>query len=214
MDYLFGRAVLSFLGLVSIVLVILGGVVAFSGAMAGFSVPNDLLPGFPVEYLGAIPGIVIMLFGVILLAVVDHFSATFDTATATKKMLRVAEEQLHVSKEAIRLGRQTNATFAAAAGVPLPTEPEPLVAGRRGGFFGLFRKPQAPKAQGHVGTSGKHAEPSVSASAPDTPELEPKQIEKAPSFSKPSFDAPADDRALSRLNGPDRDGSNSPSKPG
>ena len=178
MDYLFGRLVLSFLGLVAIIIMIAGGVIAVSGAGIGFNVPRSYAVGIPSAYLASIPGIAIALLGVILMACVDHMSATLDTATATKKMLRVAEEQLKVSREAIRLGKETNTTLAAAAGVPVPSIPEPAPADKRTGLFGfLRRKPAQVEDTATKGSEGK-VDPALVASATAAPEHDPIAIDE------------------------------------
>ncbi|MCK0103221.1 hypothetical protein [Pseudohalocynthiibacter sp. F2068] len=140
MDYVFGRIVLAFLGLVSASLLVVGVIIAISAAGgAGYSLRQSYGVAIPASILAAIPGMIIALVGLVLLAMVDHYMATLDSATATKKMLRVAEDQLKVSRQALKIGVLSVPGYAEMA----PDEQGRLLGNgktSRNGFFGLFTK--------------------------------------------------------------------------
>ncbi|MCT8327932.1 hypothetical protein [Albidovulum sediminis] len=116
MEYFFARLVLGLLGLASLALIVIGIFLAVSGVGigAGAVMRSGYADAVPASLLAAIPGMVITLIGVLLMAVIDHFSATLDTATYSRKLLRIAEEQLRVSKQTLKLGELAQASYAGA----------------------------------------------------------------------------------------------------
>ena len=140
MDYVFARFVLGIVGLGSFALIAIGVLLAMTGVGIGVnSVMHSSYAGVvPAAALAAVPGTIIAFMGVFLMAVVDHFSATLDTATYSKKLLRVAEEQLRVSKQVLKLGERAQAGYGAAE-----IEPEGSGLSVTRGFLGLFSRKRA-----------------------------------------------------------------------
>lgn len=141
MDYVFGRMVLGFLGLVSIGLIVVGVILAVGGLGVGTGLTAR--GGFPVAaptgLMGAVPGIAIALVGVVLLAMVEHFTANFDTASNSKKLVQIAEEQLRVSRQALKVGALVVPGYADME----INERERLIGNgqsTRSGFLGRFAK--------------------------------------------------------------------------
>ena len=175
MDYIFARFVLGIVGLGSFALIAIGVLLAMTGVGIGVnSVMHSSYAGVvPAAALAAVPGTIIAFMGVFLMAVVDHFSATLDTATYSKKLLRIAEEQLRVSKQVLKLGELVQAGYG-AAGQPEPESNGQSVA--RGFLSHFGRKPadnpQDRRSFRNTSVAPEHAPESLEDDADTRPALE------------------------------------------
>lgn len=113
-NYSTARGLLSFIEFVAWTLVVAGVVVALLGMgvgnLGGASIGRsgaEVLGGA----LGAVPGIVLAIFGLLFAALVQIARANVDTAEMTGKMLTIAEEHLRVAKKA------ANVSFAPSVSV-------------------------------------------------------------------------------------------------
>jgi hypothetical protein len=109
-SYETARAVFSILEFVAWTAVVVGIIVAFAGASAtGSSFGRN--PGLGVLFLAALPGIALSVVGLIAAAIVQSSRAGADAAEMTGHMLKIAEEQLKVSKEANKASYSPSTSF-------------------------------------------------------------------------------------------------------
>lgn len=101
------RGLFSFLAFIAWSAVVVGVIAAFGGAQmrTGF--------GGAVGIMGALPGIGIAILGLFQVAVVQAARATVDTAEYTQQMLKIARDQLDVSKQSLKQGYEAAATYSA-----------------------------------------------------------------------------------------------------
>jgi len=105
-SYETARGMFSFLAFVGWSAVVIGVLAAISGAQmkTGF--------GGSVGFVGALPGIIIAVVGLLNIAIVQAARATVDTAEYTQQMLKIARDQLDVSKQSLKQGYQAEPTYS------------------------------------------------------------------------------------------------------
>lgn len=87
-----------------------------AGVMITFGVTGLAARGFGASGLvAAIPGIAITIAALLCVAIVQNGRAAVDTAELTQQMLKVARDQLEVSKQALKQGDTLKQGFAALA---------------------------------------------------------------------------------------------------
>lgn len=113
-SYETARSLFSFLGVCAWGLIILGVIVAIAGAGAasGISSFGRSASGLAV-FMASVPGLVMSLVGVFSLALVENGRAAVDTAELTQQMLKVARDQLEVSRQALKQGEQVAQNYEA-----------------------------------------------------------------------------------------------------
>ncbi len=107
-SYEAARSLFSILAFLAWAVVVLGVIAAIGGSEAASSFGRRG-PGV----LAAIPGIGICLFGLILVAMVQMGRAAIDTAEYTQQMLKIARDQLDVSRMGLNQGKALEQGFAA-----------------------------------------------------------------------------------------------------
>ncbi|MDU8913931.1 hypothetical protein [Aestuariicoccus sp. MJ-SS9] len=112
-SYEAARSLFSFLGFIAWVAIIFGSIAAFGGASAASQVRSfgSGTNGMAV-ILAAAPGVALVFFGFLGLAVVQIGRAGVDTAEYTQQMLKIARDQLEVSQQALTHGRKMQNTLA------------------------------------------------------------------------------------------------------
>lgn len=105
------RALFSFLSFLAWSMVIVGVILAFGGsaAVSQFSRSTSAI-------FGALPGIAVSAVGLFLIALVQNSRATVDTAEYTQQMLKVARDQLDVSKQSLKQNHTAPQSYAAVNG--------------------------------------------------------------------------------------------------
>ena len=105
-SYEAARGMFSFLAFVGWSAVAIGVLAAISGAQmkTGF--------GGSVGFVGALPGIIIAVVGLLNIAIVQAARATVDTAEYTQQMLKIARDQLDVSKQSLKQGYEAETTYS------------------------------------------------------------------------------------------------------
>ncbi len=107
-SYEAARSLFSFLAFCAWSVVIVGALVALIGAGGG-----SRYGGAGAGFLAMAPGIGIGLSGLLLVAFVQMGRATVDTAEYTQQMLKIARDQLEVSKQGLKQGAMTAQSFEA-----------------------------------------------------------------------------------------------------
>lgn len=114
-DYSTARTIFSILEFVAWTAVVIGVIVAVTGAGAA-----GRYGGGGAGLVAAVPGLILSVVGLIAAATVQFYRAGVDTAQMTGKMLKIAEEQLQVSKAAADysgpIGSSKSAGMAAGVG--------------------------------------------------------------------------------------------------
>jgi hypothetical protein len=111
-SYEAARNLFSFLALCSWAVIVLGGIVAFSGgtiAGTGFGRGASGMSAL----IGAAPGIILAMIGFYGLALVQMGRAGVDSAEYSQQALDVARKQLEVSQQALDQGKAMAASYAA-----------------------------------------------------------------------------------------------------
>ena len=113
-SYETARSLYSFLTFCAWCLVVGGVIVALIGAGAASEMRSfgRSAPAAAV-FMASIPGLALTLAGVLSLALVENGRAAVDTAELTQQMLKVAREQLEVSKQALRQGQHVAGSYEA-----------------------------------------------------------------------------------------------------
>jgi hypothetical protein len=107
-SYEAARSLFSFLGFMSWLVIIAGALAALAGAKA-----SSIYGGGTAGLLAAMPGIGIAVLGFVLLAFVQMGRATVDSAEYGQQMLKIARDQLELSKQSLKQGKRFEAGFAA-----------------------------------------------------------------------------------------------------
>lgn len=106
-SYEAARSFFSFLGFMAWSVIIIGVLVALAGAGGG-----SRYGGAGAGLLAMVPGVNIAITGFILLAFVQMGRANVDTAEYTQQMLKIARDQLDVSKQSLKQGYEAAASFS------------------------------------------------------------------------------------------------------
>jgi hypothetical protein len=112
-SYEAARNLFSFLALCSWAVIVLGGIVAFSGgtiAGTGFGRGASGMSAL----IGAAPGIILAMIGFYGLALVQMGRAGVDNAEYSQQSLEVARQQLEVSRQVLAQGKTTAASYTGA----------------------------------------------------------------------------------------------------
>ncbi len=130
------RGLFSFLAFIAWSAVVVGVIAAFGGAQmrTGF--------GGAVGIMGALPGIGIAILGLFQVAIIQAARATVDTAEYTQQMLKIARDQLEVSKQSLKQGERIETGFGALK------QSEPTKA--KAGFADHIEKPRRKKKKKKV----------------------------------------------------------------
>ena len=126
-DYKTARTIYGLLEFIAWVAVAGGLIFAVAGASATTGFARS-----PIGALGAVPGLVLALIGILAVAAVQDFRAGVDTAEMTGKMLALQKEQLQLVKDAQSFGFEANngagasspTTHAKSASPPKDVRPE------------------------------------------------------------------------------------------
>ena len=102
------RSLFSFLESVAWLAVIIGVLIAFVGANAR----SGGMYGGNIGFIGSIPGIILALLGLFQVGVVQGARANVDTAEYTQQMLKIARDQLNVSKQSLKQGYEAEPTYS------------------------------------------------------------------------------------------------------
>jgi hypothetical protein len=124
-SYEAARSLFSFLAFVAWSVVVIGVLVALIG-MGSVS----QYAGGGAGLLAMVPGIGIALAGFIQVAFIQMGRATVDTAEYTQQMLKIARDQLDVSKQGLKLQETRPTSFATASRTDSPAEPMSSFAGQ------------------------------------------------------------------------------------
>ncbi|UWR13405.1 hypothetical protein [Sulfitobacter mediterraneus] len=116
-SYETARSLFSFLEVMAWIMVVAGIIIAFGGASAA-----SLFSRSSAGLMGALPGIVIAILGLFMVAQVQGNRATVDSAEFSQQMLKLTREHLEVSKQALKQGNSVAQSFAA---LPAPGESAP-----------------------------------------------------------------------------------------
>lgn len=128
-SYETARSLFSFLEVMAWIMVVAGIIIAFGGASAA-----SLFSRSSAGLMGALPGIVIAILGLFMVAQVQGNRATVDSAEYSQQMLKLTREQLEISKQALKQGYTVAQSFAA---LPAQAESE-----HSAGFGALDTEPQ------------------------------------------------------------------------
>ena len=112
-SYEAARSLFSFLGFIAWSVVVFGVLVALVSAAGG-----SRFGGAGAGLLAMVPGVAIGIAGFILVAFVQMGRATVDTAEYTQQMLKIARDQLDVSKQGLNQGKVLEQGFAALKSAP------------------------------------------------------------------------------------------------
>jgi hypothetical protein len=107
-SYEVARTLFSFLAFCAWSIVVVGGLVALIGAGGG-----SRYGGAGAGLLAMVPGLSIGIAGLLLVAFVQIGRAAVDTAEYSQQMLKVARDQLDVSKQGLKLQSVVPQTFTA-----------------------------------------------------------------------------------------------------
>lgn len=107
-SYEVARTIYSILEILAWASIVIGLIAALGGASAGSSFARN-----GAGLLGAVPGIIIMISGIFLVGSVQSWRANVDSAEYGQQMLKVARDQLEVSKQALRTSDSQPNTFGA-----------------------------------------------------------------------------------------------------
>lgn len=127
------RSLFGFLELVAWSAVVIGMLAAFAGA----DTRSGGMFGGNIGIIGAVPGIIITVLGLFQVAIVQAARATVDTAEYTQQMLKIARDQLDVSKQSLKQGERIETGFSALK------QPEPTRA--KASFADRIEKPKRKK---------------------------------------------------------------------
>jgi hypothetical protein len=105
-SYEVARTLFSFLAFCAWSIVVVGGLVALIGAGGG-----SRYGGAGAGLLAMVPGLSIGIAGLLLVAFVQIGRATVDTAEYSQQMLKVARDQLEISKQSLNSGGQNSASW-------------------------------------------------------------------------------------------------------
>ena len=106
-SYEAARSLFSFLAFIAWSVVVIGVIVALVSAVGA-----SKYGGGGAGLLAMVPGIGIGITGFILVAFVQMGRATVDTAEYTQQMLKIARDQLEVTRQALNPGNRDVASFA------------------------------------------------------------------------------------------------------
>ena len=113
-SYEAARSLFSFLGFCAWVVIIIGVIAALVGASAvGQMGGYGRGPSGLASFAGLLPGLAMSFVGFIGLALVQIGRAAVDTAEYTQQMLKIARDQLDVSKQGLNQGKAVEQGFAA-----------------------------------------------------------------------------------------------------
>lgn len=116
-SYEAARSYFSILGFLSWCVIVLGGIVAI-GALVAVGQASRSFGGSPMAGVaGLVPGAGIMFFGFLGLVVVQIGRAGVDSAEYAQQSLKIAREQLEVSKQALQGGAAGKGGFEALQSV-------------------------------------------------------------------------------------------------
>ena len=112
-SYEAARSLFGFLAFVAWLVVVVGGLVALvsAGSVSRYA-------GGGAGLLAMSPGIGIAIAGLILVAFVQMGRATVDTAEYTQQMLKIARDQLDVSKQGLKQARTAKQSYSEASSTP------------------------------------------------------------------------------------------------
>jgi len=114
-SYKAARSLFSFLGFCAWVVIVVGGIVALVGASAASQVSSYGFGGKGSELAslaGLIPGLGVCLTGFILLALVQMGRASVDSAEYSQQMLKIARDQLQISRQSLNSHDSSGRTFS------------------------------------------------------------------------------------------------------
>ena len=158
-SYETARTIFGILEFVAWTAVVVGIIAAFAAASAtGSSFGRSA--GMAV-FLAAIPGVILSVVGLIAAAMVQNARAGVDSAEMSGHMLKIAEEQLKLSKEAHKASFAQSASFSQAQ--KSPAKP---VASADPASSDVPQTSSAPKAVAAEATIGNRKEPPVFGQAP------------------------------------------------
>lgn len=106
-SYETARSLFSFLGFCAWSVVVIGGIVALLGAGS-----VSQYAGGGAGLLAMVPGLGVTLAGLLLVAFVQIGRANVDTAEYTQQMLKIARDQLDVSKQSLKQGDTFQKNYA------------------------------------------------------------------------------------------------------
>ncbi|MFZ7093732.1 hypothetical protein [Primorskyibacter sp. 2E233] len=113
-SYEAARGLFGFLGFVAWCAIVVGVLVAISAASAmGQMRSFGGAPNGMAVMMATIPGLAMAISGFLSLALVQTGRAAVDTAEYTQQMLKIARDQLEVSRDALRQGETIQKSFAA-----------------------------------------------------------------------------------------------------
>jgi len=115
-SYEAARSLFSILGSLSWAVIGVGGVAALIGAGSAMK-----YGGLGAGFLGMMPGISIAVYGFVLLAFVQIGRAVVDTAEYTQQMLKIARDQLEVSRQSLNHNSTSSTGFADQKSKPKST---------------------------------------------------------------------------------------------
>ena len=153
-SYEAARNLFSFLGFLAWCAIVIGVVLALVGANEATEAARfyGSRNSGSAAFAGMIPGLVGALLGFVFLALVQMGRATVDTAEYTQQMLKIARDQLEVSKQGLRKSEPAADGFAA-----LNAAKSELATGNSSqakSFADLDRKQQAgPEAEHEIGST-------------------------------------------------------------
>lgn len=115
-SYEAARSLFSFLGFCAWCVIIIGGILALVGVSAASQYGGYRAPSGAAIFAGLLPGLALAMSGFLLLAFVQMGRASVDTAEYTQQMLKIARDQLEVSRQGLT-GRKIDVpTFATQDG--------------------------------------------------------------------------------------------------
>jgi hypothetical protein len=126
-SYEVARTLFSFLAFCAWSIVVVGGLVALIGAGGG-----SRYGGAGAGLLAMVPGLSIGIAGLLLVAFVQIGRATVDTAEYSQQMLKVARDQLDVSKQGLKQQNAMPQSFSAAGKTGNSQRSEPSSSGQAG----------------------------------------------------------------------------------
>ncbi len=118
-SYEAARTYFSILGVVSWMVIVLGGIVALISIAAVGQMSREFGGSASAGLAGVVPGLVIAFAGFLGLVFVQIGRAGVDTAEYTQQMLKIARDQLEVSRQSLLGGASPPTTFA---GLPRQTD--------------------------------------------------------------------------------------------
>jgi hypothetical protein len=115
-SYEAARTYFSILGVISWIVIVLGGIVALISVAAVGQISREFGGSSAAGLAGVAPGLVLMFAGFLGLVFVQIGRAGVDTAEYTQQMLKIARDQLEVSRQGLNSGQNQPKSFNSMVG--------------------------------------------------------------------------------------------------